>query len=202
MAAPPRLAMSLPPPGPRRPAWLKILLFFAFFVCLFNIAAYLYGLTLPNEWTVGESIVIAAPPEKVYPLVASPRRWAEWSSWSPKQDPSVEFAYDGPETGTGASFAWRGEQLGLGKLTMTEATPNVSVGYELVLQNAPFSKKGRIAFEPDAHGTRVNWTDGGELDSTLGRLFRERLEASVATEFRTSLQRLKEAAEREASRSG
>ena len=186
--------MSVPQPA-GRPFWFKALLTLAVLIIVCNIGAYLYGLTLPNEWRADESIVIDAPPEAVYPLVASPKRWTEWSSWSRRQDPTLELAYDGPESGAGASFAWRGEQLGLGKLKILGVEPNRSVRYELTLRNQPFSKQGKIALEPVADGTRVTWSDGGELDSTLGRLFRERLENSVAAEFRASLARLKKLVE-------
>ncbi|HEX6985208.1 MAG TPA: SRPBCC family protein [Planctomycetaceae bacterium] len=188
--------MTAPPPSrPRRPVWMTALLVVALIVGLFNIGVYVYGLTLPNEWRVEESVVVAAPPEAVYPLLATPKRWAEWSAWSAERDPSLKFAYDGPEAGKGASFSWLGERLGHGKIVLTEAKPGESIRYELVLQGETFSENGRIALEPTEEGTRVTWTDGGELDGTLGRLFRERLEASVAAEFAASLERLKGVAE-------
>jgi uncharacterized protein YndB with AHSA1/START domain len=187
--------MSVPrPEPPRRPFWMKALLVVGVAIVLANAAAFLYGLTLSDEWHVEESIIIDAPPAEIYPLLATPKRWPEWSVWNRERDPTVEFAYEGPESGVDASFAWRGEQLGLGKMTITEAEADSFVRYRLVLQGAEFSPNGRIALEP-AGGTKVTWTDGGSLGNTLGRLFRERLENSVASEFRASLGRLKKIVE-------
>jgi hypothetical protein len=163
-------------------------------IALFNIGAYLYGLTLPDDWSVKESVVISAPPEDVVPFVATPRRWTEWSSWSKTFDPTAEFHFDGPESGEGASFAWLGEQLGLGKMAITKVTSN-EVEYTLKLQGETFSENGRVAFEPVAGGTRVIWTDGGKVNGTLGRFFRQRLEDSVSADFAASLQRLKQTVE-------
>lgn len=174
--------------------WMFALFAIAAIVGLFNIGAFLYGLTLPDDWSVEESVVIDAPADEVAAYVKSPRRWSEWSSWSAAQDPTAEFQYDGPETGAGASFAWRGEQLGAGKLTITDASPT-AVHYQLSFQGETFSENGKIAFQPIEHGTRVVWSDGGEVGGTIGRFFRERLEASVAADFQASLQRLKQLVE-------
>ncbi len=179
---------------PPRPMWMLALFAIAAVVGLFNIGAFLYGLTLPSDWSVDESVVIDAPPSEVAAFVTSPRRWSEWSSWSDAVDPTAEFKYDGPETGAGSSFSWLGEQLGFGKLTITEAS-DAFVRYRLEFQGETFSENGRIAFEPNGTGTRVRWTDGGEVSGTIGRFFRERLEDSVAADFQASLQRLKRLAE-------
>jgi hypothetical protein len=38
------------------------------------------GLVLPSTFTVTRSAVNAAPPEKIYALVADPRGWQRWSA--------------------------------------------------------------------------------------------------------------------------
>lgn len=181
---------------PKRPIWLKLLIAAALLVALLNAGAYVYGLTLPDEWHVEESVVVVASPEDVYPLVASPKRWPEWASWNKTRDATVEFSFEGPDSDKGAAFSWQGEQLGIGKLTIIEAEPNASVSYVLSLGGAEFSENGRIALTAAEGGTRVTWTDGGELGGTLGRLFRGRLEQSVSADFAASLENLKSIAER------
>jgi len=191
------MSASTPPQTeqrPPRPTWMLALFAVAVIVGLFNIGAFLYGLTLPSEWSVQETVEIAAPPSDVAVYVTSPRRWSEWSSWSKARDPTAEFKYDGPDSGKDSSFSWRGEQLGAGTLTITEASPNL-VRYQLEFQGETFSENGKIAFERTDRGTQVVWSDGGEVSGTIGRFFRERLEASVATDFRASLHRLKELVE-------
>jgi hypothetical protein len=39
------------------------------------------GLMLSSKFTVTRSADIAAPPDKVYALVASPREWNRWAVW-------------------------------------------------------------------------------------------------------------------------
>ncbi len=182
-------------PSPR-PLWMFALFGIAVLVGLFNVGAYVYGLTLPDEWSVDESVVIAAPTQHVLPFVSTSRRWTEWSSWSAERDPTAEFAFQGPESGKDAAFSWLGEQLGRGTLTIIESSPS-EVRYKLELQGETFSEDGRVTFEPAEGGTRVRWTDGGEVNGTLGRFFRERLEGSVAADFSQSLQQLKRLVETE-----
>jgi hypothetical protein len=41
------------------------------------------------------SAEIAAPPDKVYALVADPRSWKQWSAWN-RRDPQMLIEYGGP----------------------------------------------------------------------------------------------------------
>jgi uncharacterized protein YndB with AHSA1/START domain len=173
-----------------RPRWMRWLFAVAVMVGLFNIGAFLYGLTLPNEWHVEASHVIAAPPEAIYPSLAAPQRWTTWIRWIPDGDPTLQTATEGPESGVGASLTWSSEQLGQGQLTILETEPDRFVRYQLDLQGETFSTNGKIQLFPVEEGTRVLWSDGGRLGNTLSRLFRERLERSLADEFAASLRRL------------
>jgi len=182
-----------------RPIWLKLLIGLAFAFAAFNIGIYVYGLTLPGEWHVEESIVIDAPPDAIYTFLSSPKRWTEWSGWSRRSDPTAELAFEGSVEGKDASMVWQGERLGAGRMTITAAEPGRSVTYSLRLGGSEFSDAGRLSLKPADGGTRVTWTDGGELGGTPGRLFGRRLEASVSADFSASLVRLKELVEREPS---
>ncbi len=170
---------------------LKLLIGFAFCVAAFNAGIYLYGLTLPGEWHVERSILIRAAPSEIYPLVETPKEWPEWSPWSKRGDATAELEFEGAETGKGAIFSWQGETLGIGRLTLVSAEPDAAVTYRLRLGGADFSKNGRIELHPLGSETRVVWIDGGDLGGTLGRIFRRRLEESVAADFAASLKRLK-----------
>ena len=184
-------------PRPDR-SWRRVrtvLLVVAAAFALFNAALYVYGLTLPDEWRVQRSVVIDAPASSIYPLVAGSKRWSGWSPWSTHRDPSLRLTYAGPESGEGASFSWIGRDLGTGAVTVTAAEPNRSVGYAMELQGQPFSADGRITLEPEGDGTRVTWSDRGELEGTAGRLFGSRMEQVVGADFDAGLSRLKAVAE-------
>ncbi|MGC1272786.1 MAG: SRPBCC family protein [Planctomycetaceae bacterium] len=189
--------MTTPPMQPAgRPMWILVLLIVALLIGLANVAAFLYGLTLPDDWQAEAKTFVAASPDEVYPLIATAERWAEWSAWSEVQDPSIRLHYDGPKAGERASFSWLGEHVGRGKITITEAQPGKSIRYTLDLQGSTFSENARITLQPENDGTRIIWTDGGEVEGTLGRFFRKRLEESVTAEFESSLERLSTVVER------
>ena len=57
------------------------------------------GFFLPPTFTVARTAEIAAPPEKVYALVADPRGWKQWSAWN-KRDPQMQIEYGGPPAGS------------------------------------------------------------------------------------------------------
>ncbi|MBK6472652.1 MAG: SRPBCC family protein [Betaproteobacteria bacterium] len=82
-------------------------------IVLLTLAAVLVGggYLLSPKFTVSRSIGIAAPPEKVYALVADPRGWKQWSVWN-RRDPAMQIDYFGPASGAGAvgqagKAAWR-----------------------------------------------------------------------------------------------
>ena len=180
-----------PSAGPSRPTWILALLLVALVVGFVNVGVFIYGMTLPDKWSVRQSIVINADASDIFPLLDDLRRWREWSSWSERNDPTLEFTYDGPDHGAGASFSWIGERLGSGTITIQKSEENRSISYALELQGEPFSDAGQIRLRPLVGGTSVIWTDGGELEGTLGRLFRDRLETSVAADLSRSLRELK-----------
>ena len=191
--------VTAPPTRPAgRPMWLLVLLIVALLIGLANVVVFLYGLTLPDDWHAEAETFVAASPDEVYPLIATAERWTEWSAWSESQDPTIRLHYDGPKAGEGASFSWLGERVGRGKITITEAQPDKSIRYTLELQRSTFSEDARITLQPENDGTRITWTDGGEVEGTLGRFFRERLEESVTAEFESSLKRLSTIVERSA----
>jgi hypothetical protein len=190
-------AADSPTERPPRPLWLKLLIAAAFAFALFNLGAFLYGLTLSDKWHVERSVVIHAPPGAVYPLLASPKRWPEWTEWNSRVDPTVKLTAEGPESGAKASLVWMGREIGMGKVTILEAVPNRAVTYELKLQGTEFTKNGRLALEPTDAGTRVIWTDGGKIGNTVGRLFRRRFEQNLAAHFDTDLNQLKAVVEKQ-----
>jgi hypothetical protein len=63
------------------------------------------GWLLSPRFTVERSVVVAAPADKVYALVAEPRRWKEWSVWN-QRDPAMNMSYSGPASGAGAAWSW------------------------------------------------------------------------------------------------
>src|SRR5687768_7744654 len=97
------------------------------------IAALVVAVALqPSTFHVERSVEIDAPADIPYAMVNDLRQWAGWSPWE-KLDPNMKREYSGPESGVGASYHWISESddVGEGRMTITEATPNQKIVFKL-----------------------------------------------------------------------
>lgn len=115
------------------------------------------GLLLPSSASVERSIVIDAPPERVFPHIDSMRAFHAWSPWA-VLDPSTTYAFEGPERGVGSRMTWQSgnSAVGNGSQEITASLPPQEV--ETVLDFGG-EGEGRAHFllEPVDDGTRVRW---------------------------------------------
>jgi uncharacterized protein YndB with AHSA1/START domain len=153
------------------------------------------GLALSPTFSVVRSTVIAAPPEKVYPLIAQTRRWKDWGAWN-RRDPAMRISYSGPDSGVGAVWEWKSSSEGDGRMTFTAAEPGQRVAFDLYFPDFGTTSKGELRLAADGAGTRVTWTMNGDLGrNPLVRwmtLFMDRL---VGKDFDAGLANLKALAE-------
>jgi uncharacterized protein YndB with AHSA1/START domain len=117
----------------------------------------LTGLALGGTWAGEADVVVRAPGATVFELVASPRRWDEWTPW-----PEVAFTYEGPASGAGAARRWNDPGMGAGTFTVTEATWPSLIRYEVELEGGP-PTRGSFRLEPSDGGTRVTWREEGDF---------------------------------------
>jgi len=122
---------------------------------------------LPSTFSVEGSAVIAAPADQVYAKYATPRTWARWSAWTTEGDPTLVYAYSGPDSGVGAVMSWTAKKMGNGQLEIVEAVPGQTLRYELAMAGSDMKVHGRVVFEPVAEGTKVTWTDSGTLGKNV-----------------------------------
>lgn len=159
------------------------------------------GLFLPSKWQVERAITIAATPEAITPLIATPRRWAEWAAWNNDMDPTMVTTYGGPESGAGASMSWTGEKMGTGTLTIASVTPT-SVTYDMVMEAQETPSHGAFTLSVEGDKTRVVWRDEGEMGMFIpGRYFVPIMESMLGEHFEIGLQKLQPLAEAAARRS-
>jgi uncharacterized protein YndB with AHSA1/START domain len=118
------------------------------------------GYLLSPKFTVTRSVLIAAPPGRVYPLLADPRRWKEWTVWN-QRDPAMQISYFGPATGAGAGWAWQSKTEGDGRMTFTAAEPDARVAYDLFFPDFGTTSRGDLVLRPEAGGTRVSGAPRG-----------------------------------------
>lgn len=156
------------------------------------------GLMMPGRWHVERSIVVHAAPPTVFRLVNDLERWAAWSWWNESHDPTLRRSFEPgvPTVGVGAAMAWSGDEIGEGRLTITESVPDRLLRYDLVLEHESFLTRGAIALEPLPAGVKVVWTDDGELGmNPLLRLMGPWVEHAVGEDFERGLAGLKRVAE-------
>jgi hypothetical protein len=163
---------------------------------LVALALVLAGFLVPAGYQVERSVVIAAPPERIYPLVAAPKRWQEWSIWN-RRDPSMTMTFFGPASGAGAGWTWDSKSEGKGRLTFLTADPVKGFTYELFFPDFNSTSTGDIRFEPRGDSTRVIWTNTGNVGRNplmhYMALFMDRM---VGPDFDAGLANLKAIAER------
>ncbi len=142
----------------------KALLIVGVTLALFAAGFVTYVATRPAEYHVERSRTIPASPEQLRPYFEDFQQWGEWNPWDGR-DPEMTKEFSDPPHGEGAWYTWSGnEDVGTGKMTITEITPE-SVTYHLEFFE-PFASEAdtTITFAPAGDGTEVTWSMDGEND--------------------------------------
>ena len=145
----------------------------------------------PSEFRITRTATVAAPPAAVFAQVNDFHKWEAWSPWA-KLDPAVRNTFEGAPAGTGAVFAWAGNnKVGEGRMTITESRPNELVRIKLEFMK-PFAatNTAEFTFKPEGDRTAVTWSMFGRnnfiskavclvmnMDETLGGEFDKGLAA-------------------------
>ena len=146
-----------------------------------------------ESYTVERSTTIEAPPERVYEQIANFHHWTNWSPWE-DVDPNLKRTYTGPDSGTGAAYAWSGNRkAGQGRMEITNATEASRVQIDLVFEK-PFKARNDTLFviQPEGSGSRVTWTMTGKktlLTKVMG-IFTS-MDKMVGPDFEKGLAQLK-----------
>jgi hypothetical protein len=151
----------------------------------------------PSEFRVERSGRMNVPPSKVFPHVNDFHLWQEWSPWA-KRDPNCEIGYDGPDTGEGAKFWWKGnKEVGEGRMTIIESTPDKIIAIRLEFIK-PFKaiNTAEFTFKPVGDGTEVNWAMTGK-NNFMGKAFHMLINCDkmVGKDFEQGLANLRAIAE-------
>lgn len=165
-------------------------------VLLIAAIVLLGGLLISPKFDVSRSATIAAPPEAVYPLVADPRRWKDWSVWN-QRDPQMAMTYSGATSGAGAVWEWKSSSQGDGRMRFTEAEAGRRIAYELYFPDFGTTSTGALALAPDNGGTKITWTIAGDMGGNpVNRWFALAMDGLVGKDFEAGLANLKALAEK------
>lgn len=154
--------------------------------------------TKPDTFRVERSVSIQAPAEKVYPLIANFRAWADWSPFD-KLDPAMKKTYSGAETGKGAQYAWAGDgHAGEGTMEILEATAPSKVAIRLAFTK-PMEAVNTAEFTlvPEGNATKVTWAMHGPqpfVSKVMGVFMN--MDGMIGPEFEKGLGAMKAIAEK------
>lgn len=158
------------------------------------------GFILPDKAHVARSVVVNAPPEKVFALISDFNQWSRWSPWA-DLDPNTVYEISG--SGVGHRMRW------------TSKDPNVGAGVQTVTAMEPPSRlvthlefgdmgnaDATMTLTPEGEATKVVWSldskmrDGVPLwmkpMSTYMGFF---MDGMVGADYEKGLAKLKAAAE-------
>lgn len=152
----------------------------------------------PDTFSYARSIEIAAPPERIFPLIADPVAFNTWNPFN--EDPGIKGTYSGPSHGPGARYTFESRKAGTGYTEIIDDHPPRLLVVRLVMTR-PMACDNRVEFrlEPVMDGTRVTWAMSGPAtfaSKLMGQVID--CERMCGDQFTRGLTKLKSLVEREA----
>ncbi len=175
---------------------MKILKVVVAIFALAVVAFLVVAAFLPKTYTVTRSASIEAPPVIVFAQVNDLKLWKDWSPWA-AMDPSMKTWFGDTHVGEGASYSWKGDQVGEGELTITHSDMPSSIRTHVTFDGQS-EGNGEWSFEPENDGTLATWTMNGNLPWPTARYFGLIIDDMLGPQFEDGLQRLKTKAEADA----
>ncbi len=149
---------------------------------------------LSSKMHVIRSIEIQSPAATVHTYLANLNDYPKWNPFS-ENDPTATNQING--TGVGSFLAWKGNQTGEGKMTITQIQPNERIQLKLEF-HTPMAGEALIEWttEPvDANRTRMIWTMDQDLPY-FQRYFGLFMNGMIGKTFDKGLNSLKKQLER------
>lgn len=151
----------------------------------------------PDTFRVSRSTSIAAPAEKIFPLVNDVHAFNSWNPYAQK-DPEMKGSYSGPSAGPGAHYDFESRKAGSGSFEIVQTSAPSQLKMRLVM-TAPFKADNLITFSlvPGGQTTQVTWAMEGPapfLSKFMGVIFN--MDKMIGSDFEAGLANLKARAER------
>ena len=142
-------------------------------------------------FTVKKSISMDRPVEEVYKLVADFSTWPIWSPWL-CQEPDCEVTIAGTPGAVGHKQEWNGAFIGAGNMTLSKASANESLDYDLFFLK-PWKTRSKVLFQfaADGQGTLVTWWMHGSLPIFMF-FMKKMMDAFVGGDYKRGLTMMKE----------
>ena len=158
----------------------------------------LFAATRPDSFRVERSIRIAAPAERLFPLIADMRAFNTWNPYA-RKDPAMAVQFTDPATAMGARLDFSGNKaVGKGRLTLLETTAPSEVTMQLDMFE-PFEGHNTVVFSlvPEEADTRVTWAMHGPsafITKVMGLFVN--MDQMIGKDFEAGLANLKALAEK------
>ncbi len=154
--------------------------------------------TRPDTFRVERSIMIKAPPEKIFALINDFHNFGVWSPWE-RLDPNMTRSMTGAPSGKGAVYEWSGNaKAGAGRMEIIESTPFSRIQMRLdFLKPFASTNTAEYTFTPQGDSTRVTWAMYGPSPfiSKLMQVF-VTMDKMIGGDFENGLAEMKAAAEK------
>jgi hypothetical protein len=155
-----------------------------------------FAASRPGDFRITRSMRMAAPPDRILPLIDDFHEWRAWSPWE-KLDPAMTRTYGGAPRGVGATYEWDGnKKAGAGRMAVVrEDARSIEMSLDFT---RPFRANNTSAFalDPDGDATRVVWTMSG-VNPLVAKVFGlfVNMDQLVGKDFEAGLASLKTLAE-------
>lgn len=146
----------------------------------------------PDTFRVSRATTIAAPADRIFPLINDVRAFNTWNPYNQK-DPAMKGSYSGPASGPGAHYDFESKKTGSGSFEITQADASSQLSMRLVM-TAPFKADNVVTFTlaPQGRQTGVTWAMEGPapfLARFMGVIFD--MDKMVGQDFADGLAALK-----------
>jgi uncharacterized protein YndB with AHSA1/START domain len=153
---------------------------------------------IPSSFRVERSVVIKAPPEKIFALINDFHNFGVWSPWE-HLDPNMKKSLTGAVSGKGAIYEWSGNsKAGAGRMEILESTPSSRVLTKIdFIKPIAGSNTAEYTITPEADGTKVTWAMFGPTPfiSKIMQVFVS-MDSLIGGDFEKGLSAMKTASEK------
>ncbi len=164
---------------------MKIIKYLFFLLLLVILGGAVYVALIDGKYQVEESRVIDAPDELLFDTINEYKTWEKWGPWMDESDDLI-MEYPENTSGVGASYSWKSETQGDGKMKTVKTFPFTSIDQEITFITPMGESKSDVywKFEKlEGRKTKVTWGMKGEQsfmekafwatqDSTLSQMLR------------------------------
>ena len=157
--------------------------------------------TRPSAYHVERKLEVAAPADLVFGVLNDLHQfagvWVLFGSPLETRDPNMQKTFEGPAAGVGQSYAWSGNKVGKGKMTIDESVPGQKVGVKLEFVKPMASRAiSALTLAGTPTGSFVTWSMDGN-HNFIGKAFGMFMDMDnmLGTDIEKGLAQLKTVAE-------